>query len=300
MLKSRLPPLKSLHFFRIAAQKANFKEASESLNVTQAAVSQQIKLLEDFLGIALFTRNNQSTKLTLEGERLQPFIERGFTSFTEGVELVHGDTSPNTLKISAIHSFTSIWLMPRLPAFQAMHPNILVQINPSNNLVDFAKDDIDVCIRMGGGGYQGLSEKKLFNDHLVLVLSPTLLKDKVISTPANVFSLPYIQDPSPQTQAVFERVCNKFDVDPTSLAIPIRTDNSMLLIENALAGRGFTFVNQALVAEHLRDGTLITALGVSEPSPWALYLVAPPHHFSRSKVKLFEQWLCPQLDARRS
>jgi LysR family glycine cleavage system transcriptional activator len=296
-MKSYLPPLKSLHFFSVAARSENFKFAAERLNVTQAAVSQQIKLLEQFVNMPLFERNNRQTKLTNAGQRLLPFVESGFTSFRQGLNAIGSDPKPNVLRVSAIHSFSTIWLLPRLLDFQESHPHLLVQIAPSNDLVNFDDDEIDLAIRMGEGGYAGLNEKRLFNDKLILVASPSIIPECSKHDASLIFSKSLIQDPSRQTQIIFRGLCNKYNVDADSLTPSIVSSDSMTLIENALAGRGYTFVNKSLVAEHLLKGELVQLLDEAYPSPWALHLVAPQHHFEWEKVQQFESWFRPLLQA---
>ncbi|GAB2683779.1 LysR substrate-binding domain-containing protein [Aliiglaciecola sp. 3_MG-2023] len=294
-MEQPLPPLKSLRFFMVAAELSSFKLAAEKLFVTQAAVSQQIKLLEDFLEQKLFERSNRQTQLTLSGELLLPYIQQGFTQFQSGLRAISGDANPNILRISTIHSFTSLWLMPRLPQFQKLHPELMIQLAPSNDLVDFNRGDIDLAIRMGAGGYKGLAEKKLVSDQLILVASPDIISRQQTNNPSMVFTLPWIEDTSADIVPVFENLCKTYAVNVQELTPSIRASNSVLLIENALAGRGFTLVNKSLVADHLHNGSLLTLLEFSSPSPYSLYLVAPEQNFEWQKVKLFESWFIPLL-----
>lgn len=294
-MKSYLPPLKSLQFFMVAGQLNSFKLAAQQLNVTQAAVSQQIKLLEEHLDLVLFERSNRQTRLTASGNKLLPFVEQGFGNLQDGVRAVSGDTNPHILRISAIHSFTSLWLLPRLQNFQNNHPEIMVQIAPSNELVNFATGEIDLAIRMGGGGYAGLMEKKLANDELIFVASPELLKGADHTDPKVIFSFPWLEDTSSESQPVFETACKGFGVDTSQLTPIIRSNNSVTLIENAVSGRGFTTVVKSLVVDHLRKGSLLRLLDFSAQSPYCLYLVAPEQHFGWQKIKLFEQWFVPEI-----
>ncbi|MEP4891894.1 MAG: LysR substrate-binding domain-containing protein [Aliiglaciecola sp.] len=291
----QLPPLKSLHFFMVAAELSSFKLAAEKLFVTQAAVSQQIKLLESFLEQKLFARSNRQTQLTHAGELLLPFIQQGFSQFKSGVNAISGDGNPSILRISTIHSFTSLWLMPRLPQFQKLHPELMVQLAPSNELVDFNRGEIDLAIRMGQGEYSGLAEKKLVNDQLILVASPDIIAPQQSNDPSVVFQLPWIEDTSKDIAPVFNTLCQNYEIDIRTLTPSIRASNSVLLIENALAGRGFTIVNKSLVADHLQNGSLLALLEFSCPSPYSLYLVAPAQNFEWQKVKLFESWFLPLL-----
>ena len=170
-----LPPLKSLQYFLVAGQSKNFKQAAEQLHVTQAAVSQQIRLLEENLQSKLFERSNKQTMLTEKGRQLLPFMQRAFEELSSGIQIVTGDQNPQILRISTVHSFTSLWLIPRLQEFQKLHPEIMVQLAPSSELIDFKQSNIDMAIRMGRGGHSELVQKKIFDDTLTFVASPTLL-----------------------------------------------------------------------------------------------------------------------------
>ena len=290
-----LPPLKSLQFFLVAGQSSSFKQAAERLYVSPAAVSQQIRLLEQNLDCTLFTRNNQQVVLTEKGRALLPFMQRAFDELNAGVQSITGDPAPNILRISSVHSFTSLWLMPRLEEFQQLHPEIMVQLAPSSELIDFKQSNIDLAIRLGRGGYGELREKKIFEDKLVFVASPELIKDIDINNPSQVFALPWIEDTSSGIQEKFTDYCQQQNINQQALIPTIQTNNALPLIENAVFGRGFLLVNACLVHEHLKAGRLVSLLNYAEPSPYSLYLVAPEQQFSWPKVNLFEQWLVPKL-----
>lgn len=298
MKKRYLPSLKALHFFKVAGVKLSFKNAAHELNVTQAAVSQQIRSLETHIGKPLFIRLNRTIKLSDTGKILLPYIEQGFEQFYKGLSAISDDPNPHILRVSAIHSFTSLWLMPRLPKFQEKHPELMIQIAPSNELTDFETDEVDLGIRMGLGNYAGLNEVKLMSDELVFVASPALIarlpKGK-ITHPKDLFSLPWIEDYSPQSQDIFRQACRRYDVNHKDLVASIRTNNSMIMLEHAIDSKGFTMVNKGLAAKYLLSGELIQVLDFVQTSPWSLYLVAPEHHFAWRKVKLFQEWLIPEI-----
>lgn len=290
-----LPPFKSLHFFCVAGQNQSFKKAAIELNVTQAAVSQQIRLLEEHLKLSLFDRSNKQTRLTEAGRRMLPFMQRGFDELRNGVQSVVGDPRPNVLRISTLHSFTSLWLIPRLHEFQRLYPDIMVQLAPVNDLVDFKQSDIDLAIRMGRGGYAPLIEKKILNDNLVLVANPELLFDIDKGDPDQVFALPWIDDTSRGIQETISLCCEQFGIDRQRLQPIMQASNAVPLIEEAVAGRGILMANSSLVADHLRSGRLVTLLNYHCKSPYSLYLVAPQSQFEWTKVQQFEQWFIPKV-----
>ncbi|MFT6268651.1 MAG: LysR family glycine cleavage system transcriptional activator [Alphaproteobacteria bacterium] len=295
MQKSYLPPLKALHYFLVAAQRSSFKLAAQELNVTQAAISQQIKVLEAYFGFPLFIRLTRQTMLSEQGRKLLPFIDQGFAQLYAGVKQLSGDLNATILRISAINSFTSIWILPRLHTFQAAHPEIMVQIAPSNDLVDFNKGDIDLAIRMGQGQYKGLLSKPVLQDEMLLVASPSVIDKKDILNPQKIFTLPLIEDTSADVRQIFEMLCTQHEVSSASLVPVIRADNSVTIIENVMQGRGFSLVNRSLVLEHIASGKLLSLLNFSHKSPFSLYLVAPEHHFKWEKVKAFERWFVPLI-----
>lgn len=290
-----LPPLKSLQYFMVAARHQSFKAAAQELYVSQAAVSQQIRHLESLLDVTLFKRHGQTTRLTEMGYALLPYMEKGFDALEQGVMSVMGDPEPNLLRLSAMHSFTSLWLLPRLEGFQQQHKDITVQLSPANQLVDFHDGVTDLAIRMGPGGYHPLVEKHLTRDELILVASPRLVKGIDVFSPDAVFSLPWVEDSSRDVQAAIDDCCHRYGVDRTGLLTVFKSDNSVPLIENALAGRGFALVNAGLAADHLFSGRLVRVLEYSFPSPYSLFLVAPAQHFRWPKVKAFEEWLTPRV-----
>lgn len=295
-MKGYLPPLKSLHFFMLAGKHKSFRIASQKLNVTQAAVSQQIRVLEEHLDVQLFNRGNRQTQLTEQGMTLLPFIEQGFAQFSHGIESISTKRENGILRISALYSFTSLWLMPRLPQFSEANPDIMVQLAPSNTLVDFAEEQVDLAIRMGIGNYHGLKEKKILSDVMVLVASPLLLTDIDRNNAQHVFSLPWLEDTSPDAQATFDKTCEHFNINSTAMTPIVKANNAVTLIENAVAGLGFTLTSKSLVADHLRSGRLVKLLNYDCPSPYSLYLVAPAPHFNWPIVKRFESWFVPEVD----
>ena len=290
-----LPPLKSLQVFLVAGQSKNFKQAAEQLNVTQAAVSQQIRLLEENLQSKLFERTNKQTTLTEKGRKLLPFIQRAFEELSSGIQVVTGDPNPQVLRISTVHSFSSLWLIPRLQEFQNSHPEIMVQLAPSSELIDFNQSNIDLAIRMGRGGYSDLIEKKIYDDNLIFVASPKLLVGINKDNPKQILRLPWIEDTSLGIQETFQDYCKSINFKYETLVPVIQSNDALPLIDSAVQDRGFLLVNSSLVIEHIRSGRLVKLLNYSSKSPYSLYLVAPAQQFSWKKVKLFEDWLVPKL-----
>jgi LysR family glycine cleavage system transcriptional activator len=296
MQKSYLPPLKSLQYFLVAAQLSSFKLAAQELNVTQGAISQQIKLLEEYFGFLLFIRQTRSIVLSEQGRNLLPFVEQAFELLRGGIKHLSGDPNPTILRISAINSFTSIWLLPRISIFQELHPEVMIQIAPNNSMANFETDQIDLAIRMGEGKYKGLQSKLLVKDEMFLVASPTLISIEHVLNSKSVFSLPWIEDTSVNVNEVFRILCRQHKQMINNIVPVIRAESSITIIDNILQGRGFGLANRSLVLEHIESGKLLKLLNFSHPSPYSIYLVAPEQNFNWEKIKKFETWLTPLIE----
>src|SRR5215510_9458698 len=171
----RLPPLSAIRAFEAAARHESFTKAAEELGMTQAAVSYQVKLLEDRLGMPLFLRQPRRVMLSEAGKRLAPAVAEAFQRLNAAYASLR-ETDGNVLSVSAVNTFCTNWLVPRLGTFQVAHPNIAVRLEASSRLVDFAQDEFDVAIRSGKGEWPGLKAHFLFPVDLTAVCSPDLLK----------------------------------------------------------------------------------------------------------------------------
>ena len=285
----RMPPLKSLQVFLSAARHKSFKAAAEELFVTQAAVSQQIRILENHFSTPLFIRENKQTQLNAQGMRLFPFIENAFEQIKLGVHAVTGEPNANELKVSALHSVTSLLLLPNIHHFQEENSEISVQFAPNNNLESFRQSGVDVAIRRGLGDYQGLVSHKLTDDDIILVASP-LLVGVDSQVPTDVFKLPLLEDTSSDIQEAISDCCQQFNIDKAALRSSIRTTDALPIIQNVLAGQGIALVSRALVNHNIKLGQLVNVFDYAYASPRTLFLVAPEHHFNWPKVQRFEQW----------
>ena len=174
-MATRLPPLNALRTFEAAARHLSFTKAADELFVTQAAVSHQIRTLEEHLGTALFRRMNRSLMLTDEGQALLPAVREAFDLLSAGVRRVQDLCCGGVLTISTTPSIAASWLAGRIARFQALHPEVELQLSATARLVDFAREDVDCGIRHGMGDWPGLISQRLFQTALVPVCSPLLL-----------------------------------------------------------------------------------------------------------------------------
>lgn len=295
----RLPPLKSLHVFLVAARNQSFKLAAEQLHVSQAAVSQQIRLLEDYFQESLFEREGKQTRLSSKGQLLFPYIEQAFEQIHQGINAVDQQPNPNALCITATHSFTSLFLGTRISDFQQNNQELSVQFAPNNNLTNFVDDQVELGIRRGKGEYAGLESRLLFDDSILLVASPLLFAKLNIDVEQlslqQVLTMPLLADISSDITEAVSDCCHRGQVDVDSLNCVLQTTDAVPIIQSALAGQGIAFVSKMLAVEHIQNGLLINPLDYSYHSSSNLYLVAPEHHFKWHKIQVFERWLREQV-----
>jgi len=171
-----LPPLNAIRAFEAAARHLSFTRAADELHVTQAAVSHQIKVLEDALGVVLFERRNNMVLLTEAGQLGLPGIHDSFEKLAAAIERMRTAASGDMLCVTTTPGFAAKWLVPRLERFRMAHPDIEVRIDASTHLVDLARENVDVCIRFGAGTYAGLDSELLFKVEVFPVCSPDLIE----------------------------------------------------------------------------------------------------------------------------
>ncbi|WP_027857719.1 LysR substrate-binding domain-containing protein [Marinobacterium jannaschii] len=288
--EARLPPLKSLRVFQIAAEQGSFKLAAEKLNVTQAAVSQQIRQLEAFIEVELFRRLSREVRLTAEGEQLLPYVQRGFGAFLEGMQVLSRDPNPNRLTITTVPSFAGSWLVPKLGLFQQRHPEISCHLSLSHAIENFSDGVNDIGVRFGRGNYPGLEAKQFSRDFNVPLCHPLLLQ-QLGGEPGAIGRLPLLIDDSPELDRMLRQFHAIFDNKCCGPTTNLTISDSNMLVDAALSGQGLALVRFSLAYELIERGQLVCPLPVYWHSPYSYYLVAPKGHFSRPKVEQFEAWI---------
>lgn len=291
---SNLPSLKSLQAFRHAAEAKSFKKAAEQLFVSQAAISQQIKTLEQQLGVILFRRMVREVELTPDGEQLIPFISSAFSKLEQGINQLMDDPEPNRLSLSTLPSFASRWLVPKLGSFQTHAEDLNINISPSLHLDRFDDSRLDLAIRYGEGNYPGLSARTLLQDYVIPVCHPLLINnEKPIAQ--QLKQLPLLTDDAPDMSLIwpeFETVINSTQTRQVSR---LQVSDSNILVEALLSGQGLAAIRFSLVYELLERGLLVCPIPMYRPTTFKYYLVAPEHHFKRPKVQRFEHWLRQEI-----
>lgn len=295
-MSRRLPPLNALRAFEAAARHASFSAAAAELSVTPAAISHQIKALEGRLGLVLFRRSPRAVRLTDAGQRYLAGVREGFDHLSAATDqLIAGERS-GPLTVSLLASFAARWLMPRLKRFHARHPEIDVRLSTTQMLADFARDDVDLAIRFGRGRYPGLTAERLLSQDVFPVCSPALLDGpRPLRRPEDLKHHTLLHDDIREDWALWLQAAGISGVDPTRG--PSFGSDSGLVVQAAVDGLGVALGRSALVAHELAAGRLVRPFQLALKEQDAYYVVYPPTHIGRPKVKLFRDWLLEEAAA---
>jgi LysR family glycine cleavage system transcriptional activator len=294
----RLPPLNALRAFEAAARHLSLNRAAEELHVTQAAISHQVKALEEHLGRKLFRRLNRALLLTDDGQAYLPSVSRAFALLNEATSDLLTRQAPGPLTVSALPSFAARWLVPRLGRFRQVHPDIDLRIDPSTELTDFSAGDVDVSIRYGRGKYPGLRADWLMTEDIFPVCSPALVEgEHALHEPRDLEHHVLLHDDGHGDWRTWLLAASVDRVDPGRG--PIFTDSSML-IQAAMAGQGVALARGVLAADELAAGRLVRPFTLSLPTEFAYYLVCPQNTAGLPKIVAFRDWLLGEARSESS
>jgi LysR family glycine cleavage system transcriptional activator len=292
--RRRLPPLNALRAFESAGRHLNFSRAADELSVTPGAVSQQIQNLEDYVGASLFKRTSRGLLLTDSAQTALPALREAFDRLAEAASLLTAAVDGRRLTLSAPPSFAAKWLVPRLGGFEAAHPQVDVWLSADMALVDFASTDVDLAIRYGAGPYPGLEAIRLMGESVLPVVSPELMAANPVHSPADLARHVLLHDGSPVADEscpdwvmwLAARGVRGFDASRGP-----RFNQSSLVIEAAVAGRGVALAKRALAQDDLDAGRLIVAMPINTSVDFAYYVVHPKAKGRLPQVKAFVGWI---------
>ena len=285
----RLPPLNALRAFEAAARHLSFTRAAEELHVTQAAISHQVKGLEDWLGLLLFRRLNRALRLTDPGQSYMTAVRDALDLLDDATRRVLGQRDRGGLTVTTMDSFAASWLVPRLRRFRERHPEIEVRVTTSDRLVDLEHEGVDLAIRYGQGHYPDLHVERLLTEDFFPVCSPALLAGPhPLRQPKDLRHHILLHDDMTVNWAVWLRVAGIVGVDPDRGPY---FQHSYLVLAAAMNGEGVALGRSALVADALADGRLIKPFDISLPADYAYYVCCPKAQAERPAVAAFRAWL---------
>ncbi len=291
----RLPPLNALRAFEAGARHLSFTKAAQELHVTQAAVSHQVKLLEEDLGVSLFRRMTRKLALTEEGRALMRVAGEALDAIAEEAARLRDAPGGRTLSLSLIPTFGVKWLAQRLGRFWALHPDIDLRLHHSIHLVDFARDEVDAAVRWGGGAWPGVEAVYLMRAGLVPVCSPALCKGPpALNVPDDLRHHTLLHERDYVDWAQWLAVAGAREVEARRGPI---IDDPSVLHQAAIDGQGVALTSENLIREDLAAGRLVKPFDVDLDAHNAYYLVAPPRAFERPNVQAFRDFLLAELAA---
>lgn len=299
----RLPPLNSLRAFDAAQRHMSFQKAANELNVTPAALSYQIRQLEDHLGVKLFERLNRAVALTDEGLAIAPGIEDSFALLRRTMARLSRKRADNVLVISAGPAFTSKWLVPRLYRFLACHPTIDLRISSSLAVVDLLVDDVDIGLRFGRGIYPGCKAIRLMDECLTPMCSPLLLEgENALKTPADLASHILIYDETHIGQFKLPSWRDWLEAAGVSSLVPQRAGPHFDIADNAIdaaiAGAGVVLGRTVLARADIKAGRLVAPFDLRLKADFAFYAAIAENRIDEPNIRHFLDWIMDEINGK--
>ena len=288
-----LPPLAALRAFEAAARHLSFKRAAAELAVTPTAISHQIRLLEDQIGLKLFERRPRLLLLTPEGQRLYPVLRDGFDAFARAMASLNTRRSRTVVTLSATRAFTSRWLVPRTTSFAAAHPGMDLRLHAADEPVDFRGATVDVAIRYGRGSFPGLKAEELFRSEFAPVASPHLgLREPGDLRRQTLIHFEWYR--TDRETPIWPRWLARAGMRDLEPRAELTFTDESHAIQAAIAGQGVALLDLMLIADELASGALVQPFGPVLPG-YRCFLVYPETAAESEKIAAVRSWLRSEL-----
>ncbi|MFM0060557.1 LysR substrate-binding domain-containing protein [Paraburkholderia phytofirmans] len=291
-----IPPLTALRCFEAVARLGGVTQAARELHVTHSAVSQQIKVLEDSMGVALFMREARGLRLTEEGRLYALDIRMALRDITHATRRAQARPHESELVITTLPSFAQHWLVPRLGSFRDAHPYYRIRLQTSLQVEDFRQGASDIGIRMGQGHWPDVAQQKLFDDEMVVVAAPHFALAPYGRLPLNaaeVLACPLISSPD----TPWHDWCQAAQVAaPAEGAVVLSANDSNIVIGAVLQGQGVALERRSLVAYALARGELVQITDIRVPYRYPYWLVWQQREMLNASQTHFAQWIEGQVD----
>ena len=291
-MAKNIPPISALRALEAAARSQSFTKTAEELNVTQSAISHQIRHLEAVWGFELFNRQKNKLILTDRGAELALIVREFLRQMEQALDEFEVSDKSGSLKLSLLQSFAVNWLVPRLPSFTEKHPEIDVWISTKDEVIDFSSSDVDVAIRLGGGNYPGLFSEFLLREKVFPVCSPGFLnKYSLPKTVGELSRLPLLLRINEARTATWQEWFSAAGYSDFNLRDGARFPDTNMALQAALNDQGVALVRSAHVGHELKNGRLIKLLDCEFESPSAYFFICPQGDEDKPKVLAFRNWI---------
>lgn len=290
---SRLPPLNALRVFHVVAKHKSFRSAADELSVTPQAVSQQIKLLEDWLGVELFERKGRAIEPNENAVLLTHFVQAAFEELSEGVRRVGKSSVRNRINVNASPYFATRYLLDRMAGFRAAVPDADLRLTTMVELPDFVADDVDVAIQWGYGNWKGFEASLLLRDYKIICCTPEMARR--ITSPQDLAQLPLMHPVlSPE---LWPNILRHLGVTNQGKQNDIRLQDAATMRRGTLAGLGIGLLSTIDAIEDLKLGKLVAPFGmdVMQAMPASevpgFYMILPKAHKRMKTIAAFCNWI---------
>ncbi len=288
-----LPTLSGLRGFEAAARRMSFTEAAQELNVSQTAISHQVRKLEEQLELKLFNRAGKSISLTSAGEKLLSASGQCFETLYRVVSEIKTESLANVLTISVTPSFASKWLVQRLDHLWHKYPGIQLRIHHSLELANFTTDGVDVAIRAGDGDWTGAVTKLNLLLDLSPICHPSILEgERPLKNPEDLKHHKLLHEDNHDDWTIWLDTVGAVDVDPKSGNVMNDSNSLGIAVENC---QGVALGRMALIEGDLKSGRIARPFSTSIPSPFAYYLVCPEKKYDDPNVKRFREFILNEI-----
>lgn len=296
-MSRKLPPLNALRAFEAAARHLSFTRAADELFVTQAAISHQVKALEDHLGIKLFKRLNRALMLSDEGQRYYPAVRDGLDQLANATEQLLKSDRDGLLTVSTTPSFASLWLVPRIQNFTRKYPEIDVRIAAEDRVVDFDRDDVDCAIRYGKGGWSNLFQTKLMDEKHFPVCSPHYLaRYPGLTEPRALKNHTLLHDYAIiSKEETWEHWLKKANATEVNASRGPKFSHTHMVIQACIAGEGIAIGRTTMIQAELDSGRLVPLFDVVVENDTTAFFVCKPKTEEKYKISVFRDWLLSEI-----
>lgn len=291
---SDFPPIASLRSFEAVARLGSVTLAAKELHVTHSAISQQIKTLEEMVGVKLFIRQGRGVQINEEGRLYALQVREALNHIADATRLVQVKPRKQELTLAMVPSFGCHWLLPRLERFRTKYPLITLRIQASLTVTSLQQEGIDIAIRMGQGNWEGSESHYLFSDELIVVAAPGYNGGVLPATPAEIAKSHLIFSMESWKTWCVNAGLEK-EIVPGGLCI----NDSNIIIEAVRLGKGIALERRSLVQDAITRGELVQLTSITAPYPWPYWLVTAQPKEEKPEVGLFVAWLDEEVAAWR-
>ncbi len=289
-MSERLPSLNALRIFVAVARHRGVSRAADALHLTHSAVSHQIRLLQDSLGITLFERSGRGLRLSSAGAVYAERIERAFEEIEAATRALTSGQRKRPLRVSTMPSFAARWLLPRLGEFISGHGDLDIEVQSTSRLADLKGGEVDVALRFGGGRYPGLFAELLLRDWYFPVCAPEFARRYRLGDPPSIDGVPLLRSDNEPWSWWFPAA----GIDAAEPERGTIFDDSNLMLQAAAAGQGLCLARQSIARDDIAAGRLVRPFSAVVESPNAYYFVCRASEVETMPIAAFRRWITAQ------